>query len=179
MIGLATHLSIRMNIFVLDQDMRRCARYYADQHVVKMILEGTQMLCTVLNENGVETPYKSTHTKHPCTLWTGKSLENWRWLRRLTLELNREFKYRYRREIDHQSAVVARALPQPPIPDLGLTEFAQAMPEEYRVPGDAVSAYRSFYVGEKARFATWTRRRRPRWFCEAIQADSDGDGSSG
>jgi hypothetical protein len=161
-----------MNIFVLDCDIRRCARYHADQHVVKMILEGTQMLCTVLNQNGIKAPYKSTHTRHPCTLWTGRSLTNWKWLRRLTLELNREFTYRYRKHTDHESAVIVRALSLPPIPDVGLTEFAQAMPEMYRVPGDAVSAYRNFYVGEKARFAKWTRRRKPRWFLEAIQVGS-------
>jgi hypothetical protein len=61
-------------------------------------------------------------------------------------------------------------LPRPPILDRGLTEFAQAMPEEYRVTGDAVSAYRAFYVGEKAHFMTWTRRRMPSWFRKAIVA---------
>ena len=57
-----------MNIFVLDTDISKCARYHADKHVVKMLLEGTQMLCTVLNCNGVTTPYKATHVSHPCTL---------------------------------------------------------------------------------------------------------------
>ena len=42
---------------------------------------------------------------------------------------------------------------------IGLTEFAQAMPEKHKVPGDPVSAYRGFYVGEKLRFAKWKRRR--------------------
>jgi hypothetical protein len=162
-----------MNIFVLDDDIRRCARYHADQHVVKMILESTQMLCTVLNQNGIQAPYKSTHTKHPCTMWTGRSLANWKWLRRLALALNREFRYRYRKETDHESALVAQSLPLPPIPDLGLTAFAQAMPEQYRVHDNAIQAYRNFYVGEKARFASWTRRRTPRWFRDAIRVDSD------
>jgi hypothetical protein len=153
-----------MNIFVLDRDIPTCARYHADQHVVKMILEGTQMLCTVLHLNGIGAPYRSTHAKHPCTLWAGRSLSNWKWLRRLTLQLNREFLYRYRGDMDHRSAYVARALTPPPIPDTGLTEFEQAMPEKYRVPGDAVQAYRNFYIGDKARFAKWTRRRPPKWF---------------
>jgi hypothetical protein len=135
-----------------------------------MILEGTQMLCTVLNQNGVETPYKSTHTKHPCTLWAGRSLSNWTWLSKLTLQLNEEFLYRYRKSIDHESASVARELSPPPLPDIGLTEFAQAMPEAYKVPGNPVQAYRNFYVGEKWRFATWTRRRPPKWFTEAIRS---------
>jgi hypothetical protein len=157
-----------MNIFVLDRDIPTCARYHADQHVVKMILESAQMLCTVLNENGAAAPYKSTHRRHPCTLWAGESLANWRWLRELALQLNVEYRYRYEREKDHSSAVVAQGLPLPPIPDAGLTPFAQAMPDIYKVPGDAVQAYRQFYVGEKASFATWTRRPAPDWFARAI-----------
>ncbi len=153
-----------MNIFVLDRDIESCARYHADQHVVKMVLESAQMLCTVLFETGLEAPYRPTHRKHPCTLWAGRSLSNWLWLRDLALALNREFLYRFRKEQDHKSALVVAGLPLPPIPDRGLTEFAQTMPEAYQIPGDPVAAYRAFYIGEKSRFARWTRRRRPIWF---------------
>ena len=45
----------------------------------------------------------------------------------------------------------------------GLTDFAQAMPEKYKVPEDPVMAYRRFYVGEKMRFAKWTKRKIPYW----------------
>lgn len=159
-----------MNIFVLDSDIQTCSQYHADQHVVKMILESTQMLCTVLNKNGIRAPYRSTHPNHPCTLWTGESLENWRWLRELALTLNQEYRYRFDREDDHKSALVARELREPPIPNIGLTEFAQAMPDEYKVPGDAVQAYRRFYLAEKSRFATWTRRPVPGWFQRGIHA---------
>lgn len=153
-----------MNIFVLDLDIERCARYHADRHVVKMILESAQILCTVLYKNGIPSPYRPTHSSHPCTLWAGRSLANWLWLRRLAVALNREYRYRYRKEQDHASTHVARQLLLPPIADIGLTEFEQVMPERYRIPGDAVEAYRSFYIGEKAGLATWTRRRAPEWF---------------
>ncbi len=153
-----------MNIFILDYDIKKCAEYHADQHVVKMILESTQMLCTVLHENGMEAPYKSTHRHHPCTIWAGTSLANWQWLRSLAENLNQEFKFRFNHSKDHSSAVVARRLPAPPIEDAGLTEFVQAMPDAYRVPGDAVLAYRRFYIAEKSRFATWTKRPAPDWF---------------
>ena len=158
-----------MNIFVLDQNIEKCAQYHADQHVVKMILESAQMLCTVLNQNGIRAPYKSTHGKHPCTLWAGESLRNWEWLRRLALCLNEEYRYRYDRQMDHRSAAVVMGLPVPPLEDRGLTEFAQAMPERYRVPGNAVQAYRNYYIGEKAFFATWTKRDPPPWFVSAFQ----------
>lgn len=153
-----------MNIFVLDTDIPTCSHYHADQHVVKMILESAQMLCTVLNKNGIRAPYRSTHINHPCTLWAGESLDNWRWLRELALSLNQEYRYRFERDEDHKSAVVVRGLPEPPIENLGLTEFAQAMPDEYKVPGDAVTAYRRFYLAEKSHFATWTKRPVPDWF---------------
>ncbi len=157
-----------MNIFVLDKDIAKCAEYHCDLHVVKMILESAQMLCTVCSEAGVPAPYKPTHRNHPCTIWAGESLANWLWLRDLALALNIEFRYRFDKDSDHKSAVVARQLQTPPIEDLGLTEFAQAMPEEYRVPGDAVAAYRAFYIGAKAHFATWKKRPAPEWFTAVI-----------
>ena len=99
-----------MNIFILDHDIQSCARYHADQHVGKMILESAQILCSVANAHGQDTPYKTTHSGHPCTLWAGASLSNWRWLKRLALALNDEFKYRYDRSKDHKSALVAKIL---------------------------------------------------------------------
>ena len=35
-----------MNIFVLDKTPEMSAKYHCDKHVVKMILESGQMLCT-------------------------------------------------------------------------------------------------------------------------------------
>lgn len=157
-----------MNIFVLDTDVRACARYHSDPHVVKMVLEGAQMLCTASARHGVPGPYRPTHRNHPCTLWAGDSLENWLWLRRLTLALGREYTHRFGRGAPHASALVVQVMETPPIPRVGLTPFAQAMPEKYRVPGDPVSAYRSYYMAEKRRMAVWTRRRPPRWFTEGI-----------
>jgi hypothetical protein len=158
-----------MNIFILDRNIRKCARYHADQHVVKMILESAQMLCTVVNLDDGEAPYKSTHVKHPCTQWVGESLANWHWLRRLALALNDEYRYRYPVSKDHKSALVIRSLSPPKIDDIGLTEFALAMPDKYIVSGDAIQSYRNFYIGEKARFVRWTRRRLPRWFKEGMR----------
>ena len=49
------------------------------------------------------------------------------------------------------------------LPQKGLTKFAQAMPEQYKNKC-TVTAYRSYYNGEKARFATWKKRETPKWF---------------
>jgi hypothetical protein len=153
-----------MNIFVLDTDIRACARAHCDRHVHKMILESVQMLCTALHIRGIEAPYRPTHVKHPCVQWAADSYDNFLWLAQLATELNREYRFRYQRSTDHKSIDVLRQLADLRYENWGLTEFAQAMPDEYKVPGDAVTAYRQFYLAEKASFATWTRRAAPEWW---------------
>jgi hypothetical protein len=153
-----------MNIFVLDTDIERCAQYHCDRHVPKMILESVQILCTALHEKGFETPYRPTHRKHPCVLWAGASYDNFSWLARLARALNDEYRFRYPRGRDHASIAVLEQIQNLSFEAVGLTEFAQAMPEPYKVPGDAVAAYRAFYLGEKHRFAAWTRRAMPDWW---------------
>ncbi len=87
-----------MNIFVVDEDPEIAARQLCDKHVVKMILESAQMLCTVALEHGYEdAPYKKAHPKHPCTLWAGKSAENWQWLITHGLAMAEEYTRRYGR----------------------------------------------------------------------------------
>lgn len=152
-----------MNIFVLDEDIKKCAQYHCDQHVVKMILESVQIMCTALNKKGFSTPYKSTHVKHPCVLWTEESYENFIWLKNLALALNTEYQYRYQKKTDHKSIFVLDEISDYKYDNIGLTEFAQAMPDKYKVPGNAVKAYRQFYLGDKLKFARWTRRAVPRW----------------
>ena len=152
-----------MNIFVLDKNIKKCAQYHCDQHVSKMILESAQILCTSLNKQGFQTPYKSTHVKHPCVLWVEESYSNFLWLKQLAIELNNEFIYRYDKDKDHASIKVLTEIEVHTFTDKGLTEFAQAMPDKYKFKNDAVRAYRNFYRGEKVRFAKWTKRSAPKW----------------
>jgi hypothetical protein len=155
-----------MNIFVLDNEIRACAQAHCDQHVSKMILESVQLLCTALSKKGFSTPYRPTHSGHPCVLWVEASRDNFLWLADLTVELNREFCWRYDRTEDHASISVLRQIESFAFESNGLTEFPQAMPDHYKVPGDAVAAYRRFYLAEKSAFATWTRRPAPTWWID-------------
>jgi hypothetical protein len=156
-----------LNIFLLDHDIERCAQYHCDQHVVKMILESVQIQCTVLNKMGLETPYRSTHSKHPCVIWAGESFDNFLWLKDLTLLLNDEYRYRFDKQQNHRSIAVLGSISHYRFGRRGLTPFVQAMPDEYKIPGNAVAAYRRFYIGEKQNFARWTVRDKPDWFVEA------------
>ena len=52
-----------------------------------------------------------------------------------------------------------------------MTAFAVAMPDVYKVPGDAVQSYRNYYVAEKVSSSSkWTGRDRvadlPSWLSE-------------
>ncbi len=153
-----------MNIFVLDTDIPLCAQYHCDRHVNKMILESVQILCTVLNERGFETPYRSTHRQHPCVQWVHRSYDNFLWLAELTDALNHEYRYRYEKDRDHASIRVLGDILHHRYESRGLTEFAQAMPDEYKVSGNAVAAYRAYCQSEEQRCAGWTGRAAPGWW---------------
>ncbi len=153
---------IAMNIFVLDYDIQKCVEATVNRHVVKMVLETSQLLCTTLNLLGVETPYKSCHMKHPCRLWTGVSQSNFVWLCEYGNALANEYTYRYGKV--HASLEVIKFCQKHVnvLPDGDLTPFAQAMPEQYK-DSDAVVAYRKYYLGEKRDLFSWTKREIPEW----------------
>ncbi|WP_218143944.1 hypothetical protein [Nitrosomonas marina] len=82
------------------------------------------------------------------------------------MALNSEYRFRFNKTGDHKSISVIREISDLTYELVGLTPFAQAMPDKYKVPGNAVKAYRQFYVGEKLGFAKWTKRNIPKWIHE-------------
>lgn len=155
-----------MNIFYLDHNIEACAMAHCDKHVIKMILESAQILCSVLHKTGQRAPYRLTHQNHPCTIWAGESLSNWKWLKMLVFALNQEYQFRFEPLKDHKSFCVVQELALPLIEDLGITERPQAMPDKYQVPGDPISAYRHYYKIEKLHLLTYTKREVPVWLCK-------------
>jgi len=151
-----------MNIFVLHYDPKKAAQVQCDKHVVKMILETAQMLCTVAQNCGFNAPYRATHKNHPCTLWTGKSKQNWDWLIEHGLALCTEYTERYGKVHKSQQHIEWCKDLNISLPTVGLTPFAQAMPVQYKNKC-AVNAYRAYYRGEKSGFATW-KKNKPNWW---------------
>jgi Pyrimidine dimer DNA glycosylase len=151
-----------MNIFYLDSDVVQCARFHSDKHVIKMLLESAQILCSVLWIHHIEAPYKPTHLNHPCVLWANESLSNWLWLKQLAHALNEEYQYRFNRD-NHKSYEVIAKLPIPPIPDYGLTKRPQVLPDTCKQE-DPVKAYRQYYRTQKRHLGHWTKRDIPDWF---------------
>lgn len=171
----------------MDQDPAKAAQYHCDKHVVKMILESAQLLCTahrvldgeqgvrlsksgarlkdwILPDQRQEILYKATHVNHPCAIWARTSTSNYAWLYLLFDALGEEYSYRYARKhasIERLSGILDD---YPDMMDPGSrTDPPQAMPDDCKVT-DTVTAYRNYYKTCKSEIATWTKRSVPDWY---------------
>jgi len=140
-----------MNIFYLDKDPVKAAQVQYNKHVVKMILESAQMLCTAHHVYGFpeDVPYKQAHLNHPSTIWCRQNRHNYMWLYRHMIALGNEYTKRYGKT--HLSITkcknILRSYPAL-IPDGEFTQPPQAMPNEYKNKC-SVQAYWNYYIGEK------------------------------
>lgn len=152
-----------MNIFILDNDINKSASYLNDKHIVKMVLEHTQLLCSQFEKG--EAPYKRSHYNHPCSIWCRESKENYEWLIKYTEVMFKEYTKRYNKVHKSQQVLewCKNNYTRLNLPSKGLTRFAQAMPEQYKNK-DAVKAYRDYYNNEKSHIATWKNGNVPYWF---------------
>lgn len=166
-----------MNIFLLDNCHRTNVMYYSDQHVVKMILETAQLLCSVhyMTDSNIDIPYKLTHANHPCAKWARHSLNNYEYLVRLGQELCAEYSIRFNKT-HKSSAVINWAYENSPnLRYTGLSPLPLVMPEQYFREA-AVDAYRTYYqykyitsMHDKRRRMKWTHRPIPDFILEVMR----------
>ncbi len=175
-----------MNIFALDRDPKLAAQYHCDKHVVKMILEYTQMLLMtyyraskiltrkdyesdkgLVNEifksfprkniDGSPDPYKISHMNHPCTVWTFQSRNNFEWLLDLLKYTHQEYSSRYNRQ--HACyPILCWILVTHHTLKFQNTELT---PFALAMPDhckedDPVESYRQYYIKEKSSFCKWS-----------------------
>ena len=142
-----------MNIFYLDNNPVKAAQVQYNKHVVKMILESAQMLCTAHHhyDNGHNVPYKKAHYNHPSTIWCRQNSRQYYWLFHHMIALGDEYTKRYNKK--HLSITKCfDVLKDCPVGmPLGgeFNEPPQCMPEQYKVPGCSVTAYWNYYEREK------------------------------
>jgi hypothetical protein len=154
-----------MNIFVLDYNIEKCAQFHCNSHVIKQILESTQLLnnARIMHNPNASPIYKQTHKNHPCTVWCSKTISNFNWLVDLGLALCSEYTFRYNKRHKCQDIIEFFSKHDFFIPSGELTPFVQCMPDIYR--GDnAVDAYRKYYINEKKNIAIWSKRSKPEWY---------------
>ena len=146
-----------MNIFYLDKDPVVAARVQYNKHVVKMILESAQMLCTAHHhyDNGHNVPYKKAHYNHPSTIWCRQNKNQYRWLYNHMIALGIEYTARYgKTHLTITKCETPLACYPPGIPDGSFNEPPQCMPDHYKVPGCSITAYWNYYEQEKYTIAT-------------------------
>jgi len=166
-----------MNIFILSWIIKNCVKYHCDKHVVKMILETTQLLSTcqhMVNSNQAqiwtseEKIYRKTHMNHPSSLWTRECRENYIWLCHLGLALCREYGFRYdKKPEDHKCyqklVFLITHIPPQLISNDGLITLPKmAMPDKYKCQ-NPVTSYRTYYLNDKERMLVWRKRGPPSW----------------
>lgn len=162
-----------MNIFILDSDVQRCAQAHCDKHVVKMILETTQLLnnAMIVGQPDYIPVYRQTHKNHPCSLWACESRDNFIWLLSLGAYLCDEYTFRYEKTHKCKTHLdtFATQINKLVLPVKGLTPFRLCMPDQYKVE-DPVESYRNYYRGDKVKFAKWTRRPEPEWWTNNVSS---------
>lgn len=148
-----------MNIFYLYHNTKKCAQAHVDKHVVKMILETCQLLCTAIWLSGGEAPYKATHKNHPSAIWARANKSNWNWLKSLGLELCAEYTYRYGKTHKSEKIITNLTVPDS-IPDGDFFEPTPAMPDEYKCE-TSLESYRKYYRFGKQHLHSWKKREVP------------------
>ena len=159
-----------MNIFYLHPDAKIAAQMHCDKHVVKMLLETSQLLCTAhreLDDNSFADDaglYKATHKNHPSAVWVRQSRSNYRWTHSLLVALCEEYTLRYYGKTHKtQRLGIVDSLHRCPdnILSVAFTDPPQCMPPEFHCD-DPVDAYRNYYLGKKMGFAVW-KLKTPDW----------------
>lgn len=122
-------LLFSMNLFFLHENPVIAAQLQADVHVVKMILETLQMICTALHlcRSPFIWPfflYKCTHKNHPSTKWVRYSVENYMWALNHGIALCEEYTRRYKKiHKCHKYYMSLTKLPAPHFADLSIDRF--------------------------------------------------------
>ena len=159
-----------VNIFHLSPDPNAAARLHCDKHVGKMLVENVQMLSTALVTKGGEAPWKPAFVNHPMNRWVRESAGNFRWTWDLSDALGAEYVHRFGKT--HRAHDALRTFGRDDlaalIGDGERTMPPQCMGEDYKVTDDPIAAYRRFYAGDKARFATYTKRPVPDFMLDAF-----------
>lgn len=164
-----------MNIFAVHRCPTKSARALPDKLIVKMPLETAQMLCTAHRELSPAdycddfNLYKPAFVNHPCTIWARQTHENYRWLLLHFVGLCEEYTKRYDKyHLSWTKLWDGLARFPMDIQEGGLTNFAQAMPNEYK-HRDHITAYRQYMIAEK-HYAKWEKGTpKPTWWSTNIR----------
>lgn len=159
-----------MNLFFLDSNPFKAAKYNVDKHCLKIILESAQMLCYAFPEN--LTPIKNSKKGfyfHPMSKFVRESYQNWTWTLDHFSGLLNEFEYRFNKK--HSYVKVLDWL----IKNQKFLNFENYYQTSYKkwpqcfgqyrnecyVKDDPILGYQNYYNVAKRHLFQWTKREIP------------------
>jgi hypothetical protein len=168
-----------VNIFAVNDDPLLAARDLPDKLVIKMPTESLQLLTPwAFNAHSAYTQ-KTDGTNygikgfahHPCAKWLYESPSNVHWLLEHAFGMADEYWRRYNKDhgtlygLNQIRTLVYKNHNKENSKDH--TPFVQAMPEEFKIPNDPVTAYRNYINGYKG-YAEWRYSEKPNWWDEVM-----------
>lgn len=157
-----------MNIFRVDDHPYTAAQQLCSKHVVKMIVESSQLLSTALRFHGISDSwlYKATHHNHPSNIWTRATQSNFLWLCYHLDGLLKEYTHRFGKHHKCESMYAKFLESSKNIPAGLETPMLLAMPEQFRT-NNPVFSYRVYYAAAKHKLVESDKRSPPPvWWAE-------------
>lgn len=170
-----------VNIFLLDNDVKKAAEYHIDIHIAKGILELAWVFYTVRYNLKMQTDafyLKRRWINNGCVLWTQASYANYNFLFRLASALNNEMRFRNSKKgipyNDHkcyehmhktyneENILKVKSF----FNEFEITKAYLAMPSIYHTENDVLSyrAYYFFYKRYRMPSISWKNRNIPYWY---------------
>lgn len=155
-------------IFASDQVPKKAAEALDDKLLKVQIIESGAVLSTACFLLGIHTEkmYRPDHhTLNPWCIWTSRTKNNFRWMRRYGVELLDEYRFRFRKDHIGENVISScweafkgsqRPIREPLEILPNTTEWGTL---------DAVMAYRKLLCERKfLSYSQWTDRQKPDWW---------------
>ncbi len=174
-----------MNIFFLHEELETCAQYHCDKHVLKMILEATQMLCNAhhltinsdIDYSTLPQPlYKKTHENHPMSIWV-RGQKPYIATAGYARCLCKEYRWRYMKT--HKALSLIEWLNDPdhlPMFVISESPVPLCMPDEYKLVNDPnpITSYRNYYKYKATQMKMrWSGRPIPPFMRETMREQDE------
>jgi len=162
-----------VNFFYLDEDPKKCAKYYCNKHILKIPIEIGQILSKVHYELNSNIDYSKIYKNSSVVnntigpyIWIKESLDNYIWASKLGLELINEYKFRYNK-IEHKTEYILQFLYENPpnLPKIGKTKFKGTNKFDMfqYISNDPIICARYNYAEMKCINDKWNKDGPPDW----------------
>ncbi len=161
-----------VNFFYLDKNPKKCAKFYCNKHVNKIMIEILQILSYIFHDEGIiAPPYKKTKVINKNLapyIWAKTSISNYKYCVELADELCKEYKFRYEKSTHACECAInwfKNNIPKN-IKKKGRTKFlfTENVKSYGKYLKDPIEASKYIYVDYKCKNDNWGKRGKPVWW---------------